>query len=356
MMEKGKGPATSITGNRGGTLGKAVPLTAESLVTAEPLGAAESPPVLIQPAVPGIDLTAWTRNNREILDRHLRTTGAILFRGFVVESMERFEEFMTSFGSPLLEYKFGSTPRSHVSGNVYTSTEYPADQEIPLHNEMSYSHDWPLKIWFRCVEAASEGGETPIADSRKVYERLEPNLRERLAKKQVMYVRNYWTGLDVPWQQVFETSDRQQVEMLCRQAGAESKWLGEDHLRTREVRQAVARHPKTGEMVWFNQAHLFHVSAISPEIRDVLLSTYKEAGLPRNVYYGDGSAIEPSILAEIREAYRAEAVVFRWKSGDVLMLDNMLTAHGRKPFSGPRRVVVGMAESHAATKTVDAPK
>ena len=271
--------------------------------------------------------------------------------------MESFEEFMTSFGSPLLEYEIGLHPaqpchwqRLYLDGVLPPIRKSRCTTRCPIR--MTGHSRSGFDVW----RPLPGGGETPIADSRKVYQRLEPNLRERLAKKRFMYVRNYGTGLDVPWQQVFETSDRQQVEMLCRQAGAESIWLGEDHLRTREVRQAAARHPKTGEMVWFNQAHLFHVSAISPEIREVLLYTYQETDLPRNAYYGDRIAIETSVLAEIREAYRAEAVVFRWKSGDILMLDNMLTAHGRKPFSGPRRVVVGMAESHAATKTVDAPK
>jgi hypothetical protein len=201
-----------------------------------------------------------------------------------------------------------------------------------------------MKIAFLSIETAREGGETPIADSRRVFERIDPALRERMIRKGVLYVRNYGKGLDLPWQKVFQTEDREEVEKFCRAAGIEFEWRGGDRLRTREVCQAAERHPVTGEMVWFNQAHLFHISNVSAEAREELLKSYGEEDLPRNSYYGDGSSFEGSDLEQIRQAYRAEAVVFQWQTGDTLIVDNMLTAHARKPYSGPRRVVVGMAE------------
>jgi hypothetical protein len=63
-----------------------------------------------------------------------------------------------------------------------------------------------------------------------------------------------------------------------------------------------------------------------------------------NTYYGDGSPIEPKVLDQLRAAYNAETVSFPWQKGDLLMLDNMLVAHGRSPFVGPRQILVGMAE------------
>src|SRR6185295_14100684 len=95
-------------------------------------------------------------------------------------------------------------------------------------------------------------------------------------------------------------------------------------------------HPNTGEEVWFNHAAFFHVSTLDPIVRDVLLETIGEENLPNNTYYGDGSPIESSVLEEIRAAYAQEIVAFPWQEGDILMLDNMLVAHGRSPYSGPR--------------------
>src|SRR6185295_11544764 len=114
-----------------------------------------------------------------------------------------------------------------------------------------------------------QGGETPIADSRKVYARIDPAIRERfIAKGGVKYVRNYGTGIDLPWQEVFQTDDKAQAEHYCQKAGITFEWRGPDWLRTSQVCQAVATHPKTGDVVWFNQAHLFHVSSLPPAIRD----------------------------------------------------------------------------------------
>lgn len=252
-----------------------------------------------------------------------------------------------SFGDPLLSYEFGSTPRSKVEQGVYTSTEYPAHQWIPLHNEQAYTRQWPMRIWFYCQTAASEGGETPIADSREVYRRLDPAIRQRFINKELMYVRNYGNGLDVPWQQVFNTEDPTEVERYCRSQDIAWSWKEDGELRTHQVCQAIATHPRTGDTVWFNQAHLFHVSALEADVRDALLAVVDEEDLPRHVYYGDGSPIEDDILDEIRAVYDSVTVSFPWQQGDVLMLDNMLTAHGRAPFKGPRRVVVAMAQGHA---------
>ena len=257
-----------------------------------------------------------------------------------------FEQFIQGISGELLDYPYRSTPRSQVMGNIYTSTEYPADQFIPLHNEMAYSSSWPMKIWFFCITVAEQGGETPIADSRKVFQHIDTKIKEQFIQKKIMYVRNYGKGLDLQWENVFQTSQKLEVETYCRKAGIEFEWKDGNHLRTRQVCQAVATHPKTGETVWFNQAHLFHVSNLKPEVREFLLSIFKESDLPRNTYYGDGSPIETSILDEIREIYQQEAVTFTWRKGDILMLDNMLTAHGRMPFLGSRKIVVGMAEPH----------
>ncbi len=158
-------------------------------------------------------------------------------------------------------------------------------------------------------------------------------------------MRNYGNGLDVHWTQVFNTEDRAVVERYCQMHDIACEWKAEGELRTRQLCHGVARHPRTQEMVWFNQAHLFHISALETAVRETLLDIVAEEDLPRNVYYGDGQPIEDSILDEIRAVLDKHKVIFPWQQGDVLMLDNMLTAHAREPFKGPRRVVVAMAEA-----------
>jgi alpha-ketoglutarate-dependent taurine dioxygenase len=324
---------------------KAISITSESLVKTAFLHPGENPPLVIEPAVEGVSPISWVKSNRGHLEAQLLKHGAVLFRNFDLAGVSDFEQFIRAVAEDLLEYNYQSTPRHVVSGNIYTSTEYPAAHTIPLHNEMAYAHSWPMKIWFYCVTPAERGGETPIADSRKVFTRIDPQVRARFIEKKVMYVRNYDEGLDLAWSTVFQTTEKAEVEAYCVRAGIEFEWLSHNRLRTRQVCQAVAAHPRTDERVWFNQAHLFHMSNLEPEVRESLSSTYKEEDFPRNAYYGDGSAIESEALDNIRSAYDAETLVFPWHAGDVLMLDNMLVAHGRKPFAGTRKVVVGMAQS-----------
>jgi alpha-ketoglutarate-dependent taurine dioxygenase len=235
-------------------------------------------------------------------------------------------------------------PREGIGGKVYGSTPYPADQTIFFHNESSHLHRWPMKIWFFCIQPAQSGGETPIVDCRKVYQLLDPKLREKFAQKQLMYVRNYTDGLDVSWQEFFKTAHKTEVEQYCRQAGIEFEWKDGNKLRTRKPRPAIAKHPKTGEMVFFNQLPLHHISCLDPAVRNSLLSVFGEGNLPRNVYYGDGTPIEDSVMAEIQAVYQQATVSFPWQAGDILMLDNMLAAHSRNPFVGPRKIVVAMGE------------
>jgi alpha-ketoglutarate-dependent taurine dioxygenase len=322
---------------------KTISVSQSNLIKTELIQSKSLLPLVVQPAGERLNLITWAASNRDWIETHLLKHGGILFRNFKINGTTEFEQFIQTISGELLDYSYRSTPRSQVSGKIYTSTEYPASQSIPLHNEMAYSLNWPMKIWFFCLKSAEAGGETPIADSRKVFARLDSKIKEKFMQKKVMYVRNYGDKLDLNWQNVFQTTNKSEVENYCRKSGIDFEWKDSNYLRTRQVCQAVATHPKTGETVWFNQAHLFHVSSLEREVYQSLLAAFKEEDLPRNSYYGDGSPIEAFMLDEIRQVYQEEAVVFPWEEGDILMLDNMLAAHGRLPFAGSRKVLVGMA-------------
>ncbi|TWC77888.1 alpha-ketoglutarate-dependent taurine dioxygenase [Burkholderia sp. SJZ115] len=279
----------------------------------------------------------------ELAAREKTRYGGVLVRGFAPVGPAGFEAFAGRFGEPIHEYEFGSTPRSRVDKGVFSSTEYPASQWIDQHNEQSYTLKWPGSIGFYCEIAAEQGGATPVADSRLVYQRIDPALRRRFAEHGVMYVRNYGNGLDLPWQQVFGTEDRAEVERYCAANRIAWEWLDDgEALRTRQVCQSELVHPATGETVWFNQAHLFHVTNLPEGVREAMLEVVEPERLPRNTYFGDGTPIDDAILDEVRAVYRDTMLSFPWQAGDILLLDNLLMSHGRAPFAGKRRVLVAM--------------
>jgi len=304
-------------------------------------------PLVIEPRVQA-DWRACFADIKDVIDSQLEKVGGVLLRGFQITGEKDFQEFAKAFGEELLSYDYASTPRSNVEGKVYTSTEYPSHQVIPLHNEQAYTLSWPMRIWFCSLKVAQEGGETPIADSRQIYNLIDLDIRARFEQKKLMYVRNYGNGLDLPWEKAFNTQSKAKVELFCNENQIEFEWIGEGdgELRTRQVCQATMSHPRTGEKVWFNQAHLFHVSNLQPHVRETLISIVGEENLPRNVYYGDGSAIDEKDLDHVRQVMDDCEVKFLWEEGDVMMLDNMLTAHARGTFKGDRKVVVAMAESN----------
>jgi SAM-dependent methyltransferase/alpha-ketoglutarate-dependent taurine dioxygenase len=321
----------------------AVSLPRAEIVKTSPLREGEMLPLVVAPAAEGVHLADWAVGNREWVADRLAEHGAILFRGFGVAAAPEFERFAGVLSRQLLDNN-GEHQRTNISDHVYTPVFYPAEQQLLWHNENSFNHEWPSRIWFCCLKPAAAGGETPVVDSRRVFERLNPDVRERFVRRGVMYVRNYGTGVGLDWQTVFRTQSREEVEERCRLAGMRYEWKDGDRLRTSCVRPAAVRHPRTGEPVWFNQAQHWHVSCLDPETRESMRYLFAEEDMPRQCYYGDGGVIEDEEMAEVLRVYAGLEVSFPWEAGDVLMVDNLLAAHGRNRFEGERKLLVTMGD------------
>ncbi|HUR98713.1 MAG TPA: TauD/TfdA family dioxygenase [Pyrinomonadaceae bacterium] len=291
-------------------------------------------------------LESFLFENRGALLARLRESGALLFRGFAPRSVPALARFAEAFaGSPLADYTGGASPRISLGGGVYTSTEYPKALSLSLHNELSYTVRSPEYLFFYCETPATEGGETPIADSRAILKALDPAIVRRFKTRKIRYERRLENAPDseYSWQAAFETNDARIVEDFCADCDIAYRWNDDGSLRLCEIRPATAKHPTTGEEVWFNQAEGFHPSSLGDEAYQAALAANSTDALRLNAYFGDGGDLEIADLEHIRAVTREQMVLVSWQRGDILVLDNVLACHGRMPFSGPRKIFLAMA-------------
>jgi alpha-ketoglutarate-dependent taurine dioxygenase len=323
---------------------QAVDLSAVDLVEKETEGRNGTRiPLLIRPAIDGVDLAEWGSQHRSEVEKDLFAHGAILFRGFDVTTPMAFEAVAKSI-VPDLFGEYGDLPKEGEGDYVYHSTPYPPDKMILFHSESSHLPKWPMKQFFYCVTAAMEGGETPIVDCRRVLERMDRDVLSTFEGKGLTYVRTFQAGVDVSWQDFFKTEDRSDVEALCRREGMDFEWKAGDVLQIRQSSPALRTHPATGERVFFNQILLHHPAMLDVETRSSIQSLFSEDELPRNVLWGDGTTIPDQVARHVFDVCSELAVGFPWEDRDILMIDNMLVSHGRNPFVGPRKIVVAMGQ------------
>jgi alpha-ketoglutarate-dependent taurine dioxygenase len=301
-------------------------------------------PYVMSAAATGMETAAFLASSRDTIRRRLHEHGAVLLRGFEIGGVDGFDRVVRAVSGTPLTYAERSSPRSAIKGRIYTSTDYPPGEEIFLHNENSYQAAWPLTLFFYCITPPDARGATPLADTRRVLRSIDPAVREEFARRGWTVVRNFTDNLGVPWQQAFNTEDRAEVEAYCARTGVKAEWVGRNGLRTTARRLAVHEHPVTGEAVWFNHLTFFHVTTLPEEDCEGLREMFDEADLPTNTYYGDGGRVPDEVMAHLRDCYRAARRRFDWRRDDVLLVDNMLSAHGRESFTGPRKIAVAMAE------------
>jgi alpha-ketoglutarate-dependent taurine dioxygenase len=304
------------------------------------------------------DFLEQLQSERTQLRQRLLEHGGLLFRGCPVENANDFAAAIESLGlGTAVNYIGGDSPRTKITASVYTSTEAPAKLKIPLHNELSFVRHYPKHIYFFCEVAPAQHGETILGDARRVYHALDADVRARFIEKRLKYVSAYYGQsrlMDLvnslqpshkSWRDVFETRDRDEVERLCREHDFEFAWHDANWLTISQTRPAAMKHPETGESVWFSQAHLYD---FNPRLlgawRFVAAKLFYARRHTRmhEVFHADGSRIARTDLYQLMDTLDANTVAFPWQTGDMLVLDNVLSMHGRATFSGARRILAAM--------------
>lgn len=305
-------------------------------------------PLLVEAETAGADglssLRAAIRQSKPEIEAKLETRGAVLFRGFDVSSAEDFRSIVDEFQPELINYVEGQSERGEVLDKIYNSTYYPANEIIPLHNELSYTKTPPSRLFFFCRLRSETGGETPLLDCRQLLTELPTEVVDSFRGRGIRYVKNMHggRGFGKSWQESFEAKDRDWVEKYLRDHEIDFEWKDAGVLCTRQVRPALALHPATGEEIWFNQASLWHISA-QGDRGDTLARMLGEENLPTHCTFENGDPIPAQLLEEVRRVSWSRAAFFPWRQGDLLCLDNHLVAHGRNRFTGDRSILVAMA-------------
>lgn len=290
---------------------------------------------------------AYYKKNQEAIEQKLHSAGAVKFSGVEIGSLEDFQHIVDSISSKFLSYIDGNSPRTKLSSNVYTSTEYDQTQRITMHNELSYSAKWPRKLFFSCLQPAETGGETLLADSREILAVMDNAIISEIEKRGVMYIRNLHGGLGMgpSWQETFETEDPAQLEEYCRNYGINFEWTGNGSLRVKQFSKGILANRSTGEKVWFNQVDQFHPCHLGEEMFETMELMYgSPENFPMYVTFGDGKTISEQMVHEILGSIDEVTVAPPWQKNELMIVDNELVAHGRNSYTGNRRVLVAMSE------------
>jgi amino acid adenylation domain-containing protein len=292
--------------------------------------------VTMRPAVPDVDLAGWIAIHRDEIVEQLANEGALLFRGFGCDTPEVLERVVAASGDA--QYDTTEHTREQVGKSVFTPVAYPSREFLLWHNEDSFRHILPARIWFACAQPPGSGGETVVADGGKILDTVN-SVAPKLVQEGLMYVRRYGGGLGLDWRVVFATDDRDAVEKQCHSQDISWSWDG-DILTTRSVQPGVKRHAHSGEPFWIGQILHFHPAALPDATRSSLAKLYGTDNLPRDCRYADGSPINDAVVTKVVKAYRKIERVCRWQVGDLLLIDNVRTAHGRRPYEGERKLLV----------------
>lgn len=283
-------------------------------------------------------------NSGDALINDFYCKGGTLFRGLNINSIEKFENLCTNFKDNILDYKDGNSPRTKINDFVYTSTEYPSEVVISQHNELSYSNHRPRYLMFCCIKPSLTGGETPVADCRKILEQIPNKIKDDFLQKGLKYIRNLQNGKGIgkSWQDTFETTDKGKINEFCERNDISYTWLENDVLRLTQIGPVIVQHEITKEEVWFNQATQFHPHYLPKDLACYMTLLYGDNPLryPQHVQFADDTDIPIEYLDTISSVVEENTKSFSWVEGDILLIDNALLSHGRMPYTGERKILV----------------
>ena len=300
-------------------------------------------PPILRAEVAG-DAPGWAAEHRDALRAAVAAHGAVLVRGLGLRDADETTAVFRRLATSLMTEKEAFARRQVHADGVYSSATWPANQPMCMHHELSYTLEFPGLMLFACLSAPTRGGATAVSDSRAVLSALPAELVTRFERDGWMLTRSYNDEIGASVAEAFGTDDRSAVEAYCRANGIGFEWQPDGGLHTWQRRSAVVHHPVTGQRCWFNQIAFLNEWTIDPEVREYLVDMYGDDGLPFNTRFGNGDPIGADVVQLLNQVYEDHTVREPWQAGDLMLVDNIRTAHSREAYEGPREILVGMAD------------
>lgn len=287
----------------------------------------------------------WIAAYRAPLRSLVATHGSVLVRGLPLHDENEVAAVFHRLGSGLMVEREAFASRKRYADGIYSSSVWPPNQPMCMHHELSYTFEFPGLMLFACLTPPTAGGATAVADAPAVLEALPADLTERFEREGWMLTRSYNEEIGMTYAEAFGTADRGAIESYCRANKIEFEWQPDGGLRTRQRRRAIVRHPATGHRCWFNQVAFLNQWTLEPEVREFLVEMYGLEGLPFNTCFGNGEPIGEDIVQTINDVYTRHTAREPWQAGDLMLVDNVRTAHSREAYEGERVVLVGMTDA-----------
>jgi alpha-ketoglutarate-dependent taurine dioxygenase len=320
-------------------------------------------PLIVRPTDPTLRTDAsavarWFAEHQAEIDHVLADYGAIMFRDFALDTTLDFAAAMESYPAPPGGYSGGATPREAVAGRVFEATRTPADSTIVLHQEMAYLPRWPRKLAFYCLHAPDTGGETLISSVRRFERAADQRFIDQIRERGLLTTRNFrspgpapeWLmSVHRPWQEAFYTEDPAKAESDIEEMGLDYKWEDDGSLTASFRHDGFMDHHLTGQRHWFNQLLSQTFTPYSLGERWQRYADHYADGRPQpyGVRFGDGGAIPIEDVNAMMPLLNGETIAVPWQHADILMIDNILTFHGRNSYTGHRDVQVALLEEGA---------
>ena len=316
----------------------------------QPAGAGQPIPALIAVPDPAraslFDTVQWLQRNRSELLGTVRSRGAVLLRGLPVTAPSEVAALRDTLFGQVTGPREPFARRDALGYGLYSDLHWSAGQLLCPQHEQSYRLSFPQLLLLACLQPPATGGQSLLADGRQVLSRLPATLAERLRTHGWIMVRHFRDRFGVPWQEAFGATDPGELESTLDRELIGHRWLADGVLRTFRQRAAVVHHPVDGQACWFNHAAFFNEYGLGldPQERQVLREAFGPTGLTLNTLIGDGTPFTPAEVATIERVYDELTVPVELGAGDLLVLDNIAVAHGRRPYTGRRVVAVAMGD------------